>query len=223
MKTHKKIRAILLCAMFLISAVLLAACAPSYDPPKSNEELYGATKDLVYTNTYLGFSLTYPAGWTILDDEQINELWAQGIEQIKAAFTDAEEAEKAVSENIPVEVAFRYPLGYADGFNDNFNMIIKEAPAQMTANIKEAAESIAAVAEEASGSLKYEQPQIVTISGVELAVMDATQNALGFETRSKQILFARKNYLVICTLSAGDAASLEEIGTLINAFTFTEI
>ncbi len=211
-------------AIYATAVVLLCtalcACGFMYDPPESYEELAGTNDETTYNNDYLGFSLSYPEGYTILASEEIDELMAQTIEYIKSAFTDTDQQQKAIRESTPVAMGLKNPLEYASGYNSNFYIVINEASAFDTADIVKFADKSTEAAEKQTEDIEFDKAAAININGKEAALSEGIQKVGSYEALQKRYFFASKNYCVAITFSSTNEEDMNELTQIIDTIQF---
>lgn len=216
MKIRKLIYAVIIAAML----VILASCGQSYEPPKSSADLYGTSSGSGYSNDYLGFSITYPDGYTVLDKDKVDDLLKNTIDSIKAQFTDPEKAEEALNASIPVTMAFKHPLDYTEGANANISIIIQNVNSALTKDIVSYGKKVVEETQKQLAGVKYGDVQGIKLDGKDACAVDMTQTQNGVELLQKQYFFACKNYSVVITLTAGDSGDMDELAKTVEGIKF---
>lgn len=222
----KKLFVILLACMLV--PLLLASCiqvntTPSASPASAAPAATKVeVKGQVYTHAGTGFTITYPEGWTMLDDTAIGTAWASIIAQINNTYTDAVQIAKAMRENVPVTVAMLHPGDYTGGFNANINVILQEN-VDMTGfpGILKMADMSADLANQQSGgNYHVDKAQSVKIGGQDAAVVSISQTADGVTTVQKQYYIVRDNDYIVITLTSQDPADMATLQKAVDSIGF---
>lgn len=191
--------------VLLVAALLLCACAaPAPVPSLSPVTDTGA----VYSHEKSGFTITYPADWTVLSDTDISSLYAQISDQIKSMYKNPAEYEAALEKNIPVSCAFLHPRDAAVDFNANINIVIMTVPAAQSKDIVGMAKQVAKEMESAvaAGTITTGEASAAKVGGLDAAVQPLTMKTQDVEVSEKQYYVAHNGYVAIITLSALDSA-----------------
>lgn len=209
--------------LLLIAAMLavLASCGEYFAPPKSTEELNGTSSDSGYTNDYLGLSMSYPEGYTVLPKEKIQELFKNNIDAFKTQFKDPAKAEEAVQNSIPIAMAFKHELGYAEGFNASLNIIIQKVNNGLTKDIVSFTSNVVKSTESQATSLKYGEVKSIKLDGKDAAVVDLSLTQSDTTIPEKQYYIASKDYIVIISIAAMEQNEMDEMSQAIEGMKFT--
>lgn len=213
----KKLVYVIIIAIML---VVLAACGQTYEPPKSSEELNGISSDSGYTNDYLGLSISYPEGYTVLTKEKIDELFKNNIDALKAQFNDPEKADDAIRNSVPIAMALKHPLDYSKGFNPSINIIVESADSAYTKDIVSFAKRVAEEAKKQTIAITYGEVQKVKIDGKDAAFLDASQTQNNIDISQRQYYIARKNYVVIITLTVSVSSDMDDMVKAVEGIKF---
>jgi hypothetical protein len=197
------------------------ALSPS-DTPVATDDITGVSSESGYVNDALGFSVSYPEGYTVLTPDQIDTLMAQAIDQIKSAFSDPDLAQRAISQSIPKAMAFKHPLTYTDSFNSNFNLIISGLPAGTSSDIMTIATDAIEQAGSQAPSMQYGEPSSAQIGGKDAVMVTLKQSVNGYDLDERQYYFLRDNYLVIITIGADNEDDLSELNDMVQSIQFTQ-
>lgn len=190
--------------------------------PSPADSVSGAGNETGYVNDELGFSMAYPEGYTVLTSDEINTLMSQTIDYIKSQFTDPALAEQTISQSVPVAMAFKHPLTYADGFNANVNIMIMNVPGASSMKIIDIASASIEQAESQTQAITYGDPSAIEISGKSAVVVDESQTAAGFSVIQKQYFFACGDNVVALTIAADNDADLAELASMAEAIQFAQ-
>ena len=197
--------------------------APAQSPtevPALTDDIAGVSSDSGYVNDTLGFSISYPEGYTVLTQDQINTLMAQAIGQIKSVFSDPDLAQQAISQSIPKAMAFKHPLTYTDSFNSNFNLIISELPAGTSSDIMTIATAAIEQAGSQAPSMQYGEPSSAQVGGKDAVAVNLKQSVNGYTVDEWQYYFLCDKYLVIVTICADNEDELGELDSMVQSIQF---
>lgn len=212
-------RTIVLCTAAVLLAIFvywLISGTPnaSYPPPTSEAELMGSFEGNTYKNGYLGYDLTVPLGWTILNNEQIASLQAQTQD------VTGEELKQKIKEQKISVFFFKYPVDYAQGYNPNVNIVIKQVngisskkPLDIAQNMKKQLDS------QLPDTAKTAGTGTTNGSGFEIPYVDIEITMYGVLIEERQYYLPRKDYISIITCAYQTPLELSELESVIKTIT----
>lgn len=175
-------------------------------------------KGVVYYNEKADITITYPEGWLVLSDDEIDELLGGVRNGILNAYKDPAEAERALQQNIPVSWAFitqeKYP---------NMNMNLTKIDPYITVMVMDEATPYTDKCWYGDGSsepirniLTFGNWKNAKVGGVSATFryIGQVQDIVGLI--QKEYCVYRKGYKIYISLHATDPAEIDALQRAVN-------
>jgi hypothetical protein len=187
----------------------------------------GSFEGPVYSNKYLGFTLTIPSDWSIQDQQTQKQLMHQGVDIVAGDNKNMQAAMRASEvRTVSLLTVFKYTRGAPVSYNPGIvgtAELVSHLPGIRTGGdyLFHARRLLEA------GQVKYSFPrerEVQTIGGAEFHVLPA-EVILSPQIVVKQELCAtiRKGYAVLLILSYATEEERNELRQVLNTTTFTPL
>lgn len=203
----KTLLVVIVSALFIM---LLSACSVNPGPAPSLSPV--TDKGPIYTNEWLGMTMTFPEGLTMLDQEEIQEKSAKTIEMLKDKYKDPDAFEKASQENVPDVLVYMHPQDYK-GNNPNLCLFVLDAKPSDTADIMSFARAFVQNMSPTQDITFVESGEVhpVWVGGISAATIDVKRVVAGIDLIQRLYFVGHNNSLIVISMSTAsdDLAALD--------------
>ena len=211
----------------VISCGLITGCQKATGPRASEEIDFGTIENSVYKNKYFGLSLTFPEGWSVLDQQQRDELKDLGSEIVAGDDKNLNKAMKSAAELQTVNMlsVFEHPLGTDVPYNPNIIIMaerVRHAPGIKRGNdyhvhTKKVLESSNQL------SVNFGETFTEMIGGKEFDVQPLQMGIGNQVVKQKMYATIDKGYALLLVISYDAPEEEEKLQAILKTITFSAV